>query len=252
MFEGTLKIRDKEIPRILLGTSPFIAAAQFGHRARLYYLDLYQHPENILKIIKKSYNLGIKGVQLVPYKPVVEAVNEAISDGCNLEIVGTIRPGKEDKDIKLLSQMEACAMLLHADITDRYEWDFIADKIQQIKDSNAIPGLVTHRPFETTEKLLKSPILNLFDIYMVPISKIGYIMDTMEFGAPERANFRELIKNLGKKIIAKKVLAAGVLKPEEAFDYLSSLDYVDMVAVGIASEDEATETFKLLFSDKYR
>jgi len=53
MFDGKIKISEKEIPRILLGTSPFIAAAQFGHRARLYQLDLYNNPENILKIIKK-------------------------------------------------------------------------------------------------------------------------------------------------------------------------------------------------------
>ena len=53
MFEGKLKILNREIPRTLLGTSPFIAAAQFGHRARLYQIDQYNNPENIFKIIKK-------------------------------------------------------------------------------------------------------------------------------------------------------------------------------------------------------
>jgi len=41
MFEGTIKIRDREIPRTLLGTSSFTGAAHFGHRSRLYQLDLY-------------------------------------------------------------------------------------------------------------------------------------------------------------------------------------------------------------------
>jgi hypothetical protein len=34
------------------GSSPFVAAPQFGHRARLYQLDLYNNPENILEIIQ--------------------------------------------------------------------------------------------------------------------------------------------------------------------------------------------------------
>ena len=67
MFEGKLKVLNKEIPRKLLGTSPFIAAPQFGHRARLYQLDLYNNPENIFKIIKKSYEMGIMGIQVIPY-----------------------------------------------------------------------------------------------------------------------------------------------------------------------------------------
>ncbi|MGZ7135687.1 MAG: hypothetical protein ACXVHY_07390 [Methanobacterium sp.] len=92
MFEDNIKINDKEIPRALLGTSPFIGAAQFGHRARLYQLDLYNQPENITKIIKKSYQLGITGIQLIPYEPVVQALKWAINDGCNLDIVGTVRP----------------------------------------------------------------------------------------------------------------------------------------------------------------
>ncbi len=63
----------------------------------------------------------------------------------------------------------------------------------------------------------------------------------------EREHFREMIHELGKTVIAKKVLAAGIMTPDDAFDYLKKLDYVDMVALGIASEDEAEETFlKLL------
>ena len=71
MFEGKLNIFNREIPRTLLGTSPFIAAAQFGHRARLYQIDLYNNPENIFKIIKKSYEMGITGIQVIPYPPVI-------------------------------------------------------------------------------------------------------------------------------------------------------------------------------------
>ena len=128
MFEGNIKIKDKEIPRTLLGTSPFIGAAQFGHRARLYQLDLYNQPENITKIIKKSYELGITGIQLVPYEPVVKALKWAIEEGCELNIVGTVRPECENDDIELLNELEASSMLIHGAVTDQLDYDFLAEK----------------------------------------------------------------------------------------------------------------------------
>lgn len=246
MFEGKIKIKDKEIPRTLLGTSPFIGAAQFGHRARLYQLDLYNQPENITKIIKKSYELGITGIQLVPYEPVVKALTWAINEGCKLNIVGTVRPECENEDIELLNELEASSMLIHGAVTDILDFDFLTNILEDISQTGAIPGLVTHRPFNTTKNLLKSPILDLFDIYMVPVNKTGYLMDTDVFMTKERDELRDLIKKIDKTIIAKKTMAAGILTPDDAFDYLKTLDYVDLMTVGIASEAEAEETFKLL------
>ena len=248
MFEGNIKIKDKEIPRKLLGTSPFIGATQFGHRSRLYQLDLYDKPENILKIIKKSYALGITGIQLVPYKPVIKALNWAIDEGYDFNIVGTVRQDCENEDIELLSQLEASAMILHGATTDGLNYDFLAGKLENISQTGAAAGLATHRPFNTTKNLLESDILDLFDIYMVPVNKLGYLMDTDAFMDKERAEFRDLINKLDKTIIAKKTMAVGILTPSDAFDFLKTLDYVDSMAVGIASEAEAEETFGLLAS----
>ncbi len=246
MFEGNIEILGRVMPKILLGTSPFIGAAQFGHRSRLYQLDLYNQPENILNIIKKTYELGINGIQLIPYPPVVDAIKWAREEGCQLNIVGTVRPDKEKEDIKLLSELDANAMLLHAVITDNGNWDFITRYLKLIKRENSIPGLVTHTPYRTTRKLLNSPILDLFDIYMIPLNKIGYLMDTDVFMDKERAQLRDLIKSLDKTVIANKTLAAGILNPNDSFNYLKTLDFVDLMTVGIASEAEAVETFGLL------
>lgn len=246
MFEGYININGKEIPRTLLGTSPFIGAAQFGHRARLYQLDLYNQPKNILKIMKKSYDLGITGIQLVPYDPVVQALKWAIDEGCDFNIVGTVRPDCESEDITLLNELGARSMLLHGAITDKLDLDYLTENLNAIKETGAIPGIVTHRPFNTTKNIIDSPILDLFDIYMVPVNKTGYLMDTDVFMQKERDELRDLIKKLDKTIIAKKTMAAGILTPNDAFDYLKTLDYVDLMAVGIASEAEAEETFELL------
>ena len=250
MFEGKIKISNMEIPRTLLGTSPFIAAAQFGHRARLYQIDLYNNPDNILKIIKQTYEMGITGIQVIPYPPVVEALGLALESGYSMDIIGTVRPGNEIEDIKLFSDLDASSMLLHANITDKKDWDFIAEKLNSIKDENAIPGLVTHMPFSTTLNLLESSVLDLFDIYMVPVNKLGYLMDCDIFGSDEKIKLNAMIKSLDKTVIAKKVLAAGVLKPQEAFDFLKTVEFADGVALGIASVDEASETFNLLSSLK--
>jgi len=248
MFSGKINVSQREIPRTLLGTSPFIAAAQFGHRARLYHLDLYNHPENILRIIKKSYEMGVTGIQVIPYPPVVEAIRLAFDVGIDMDIIGTVRPDKEDEDIKILTDLDACSMMLHATITDENDWNFIGEMLQVIKDERIVPGLVTHKPFSCTSKLMESPILDLFELYMVPINKLGYLMDTDIFGSDERIKLNKMIKSLEKTVIAKKVLAAGILQPEEAFDYLKTVEFADIVALGIASENEAYETFNLLAS----
>jgi predicted aldo/keto reductase-like oxidoreductase len=54
-----------------------------------------------------------------------------------------------------------------------------------------------------------------------------------------------MLEGFKKIIIAKKTLAAGRLPPKEAFQYIASTRCVDAVAVGIASEREAEETFSI-------
>ncbi|MGB9200602.1 hypothetical protein [Methanobacterium sp.] len=248
MFEGKLKILNREIPRTLLGTSPFIAAAQFGHRARLYQIDLYNNPENIFKIIKKSYDLGITGIQVIPYPPVIKALKDALNAGYDMDIIGTVRPDKELDDIQLMSDLNATSMILHADITDKKDWNFIGEKLQLIKDGNAVPGLATHMPYSTTKHLVGSPVKEMFEVYMVPVNKLGYLMDSELYGSDERKHLNQLIESLDKTVIVKKVLAAGILQPQEAFDYLKTVEFADIVTIGIASEEEAQETFSLLGS----
>jgi hypothetical protein len=246
MLEGYVETSGVKVPCTLLGTSPFIGAAQFGHRARLYQLDLYRKPENILKVIQASYQIGVRGIQLIPYPPVVQAIEWARDEGCEMDVIGTVRPDQEEDDIKILSRLNASAMLLHAVITDKCDWEYIKDKISTIKDHGAISGLVTHQPFRTTKKIIKSPIRDLFDLYMAPVNRLGYLMDCDSYLEDERAEFRDLMVEVDKIIIAKKVLAAGIMTPDDAFEFLKNLDYVDMVAVGIASENEAHETFRIL------
>lgn len=247
MLEGYFEIDGKKIPRTLLGTSPFIGATHFGHRARLYLLDLYRNPEAMAQVMVKSYEMGVRGIQLIPHTPVIEALQIARDQGFPLDIIATIRPESEIEDVSILSDLDASAMLVDPVITDQTDWNLIGEKLDVIKDTGSVPGLITQYPFNTTQKLLESPVINDFKLYMVPLNRLGYLMDCDTYGPDERAQFREIIGKLDKTIIAMHVLAAGIMTPDDAFDYLKTADFVDMVAVGIASEKEADESFSKLF-----
>jgi hypothetical protein len=247
MLEGYLEIDGKQIPRTLLGTSPFSGAAHFGHRARLYLLDLYRNPEEMARVMARSYEMGVRGIQLIPHAPVVEALQIARDQGFPLDIIATIRPESEVEDISILTDLDASAMLVDPVITDQTDWNLIGEKLDAIKDTGSVPGLITQYPFNTTQKLLESPLINDFKLYMVPLNRLGYLMDCDTYGPDERAQFREIIKQVDKTIIAMHVLAAGIMTPDDAFDYLKTTDFVDMVTLGIASPKEADESFSKLF-----
>lgn len=60
MFNGEINLKNRKIPRLLLGTSPFIGAGQFGAKASYYYSTLYKKPHNMYKIIKNHGKLVLK------------------------------------------------------------------------------------------------------------------------------------------------------------------------------------------------
>lgn len=248
MFNDEIKIKDKKIPQTSLGTAPFIGMPYFGHRARLYQLDFSNNPQNIFKIMKKSHEMGVQAIQVVPEEPVIKALKLAHDEGIEFDILGTVRKDNLEEDIRLLSSLEASMMLLDEWVTDKSDMDFIENSLNKINDENVISGLITALPKETTPKLTDSDIKELFDVYMVPVNKLGYMMDYPVFMQKERDELAQKLKDLDKIVMANKILAVGILNPEEAMDFLKTLDYVDLVTIGVASEKEAEETFNLLFN----
>ena len=225
------------IPRILLGTSPFIGAGQFGRRALPYYNRFYLNPSNILGIIRKVHELGIEGIQLLPYGPVVEAVERALGEGIELRIVGSVRLGEAERDIELLERLGAVAMVAHAEIADLRDRRALEAVLNAIHRTGRPAGFASHRPFRT---LGWAEGLGLdYEILMVPMNASGAFMDCK----PEK--LAALLERLGKLVIAKKALAAGSLPPAEALAYVAGLRCVDSVALGVASDREAEETMSL-------
>ncbi|MDR0911265.1 MAG: hypothetical protein LBM96_01520 [Methanobrevibacter sp.] len=216
--------------------------------------------ENIAKIIEKSYNIGVKAINLNTNPKLIESYEIAIKNGIEMEVIGII--GKSDvnymfpdfeqakksdwqSDLEKLSKYNPSIVLIDEFIVDSYDWDLIKEILEEINKKGIVSGLITSFPFKTSEKLLKSPILDLFQVYMVPINKLGYMMDTDTFLEKEREDLKQLLIDMDKKIIVNKILAAGVQRVEEAYEFLNSLDYVDMVTIGVSSEKEIEEDFNL-------
>ena len=265
IFNQDLEFKGKSIPRVVLGDAPFLADAYFGHRTRLYNLDLLRNPNNVSKIIERSYEWGVRSINLANNENLLKAFKIACDNGVEMQAVSTIGKTEMDyvlpnyeqakmeatwkEDIENLVQFDNSMMLVDEFLVDTYDWDFIAEILDAINDTGIPSGIITSFPFKTSENLIDSPILEekgLFDFYMIPVNKLGYMMDVPDFRADKQAELKSLLEGIDKKVIINKILAVGIQRPEEAFNFLKTLDFADMVSVGIASEMEAEETFGTL------
>ena len=261
MFFEDLKYNGKDIPQTILGYGPFKSDLNYGHRSRLYLDDLYNNPQNAAEVIIESYNQGVRAINLVNDSNLLKAYDIAADSGCEMKVIATIgksdvdylNPNYEvakevdwDDDIELFSSYDCPLMLVDEFITDAYDWRLTSKILNRINDSNALSGLVTSFPSKTSDLLADNLDMDLFDFYMIPYNSLSYMMDISAFNASQRQEFIDKIKSLNKKIIATRILAAGVLKPKEAFIFYKNVDFVDAICMGVAKVSEAREDFELL------
>ncbi|WP_295113141.1 hypothetical protein [uncultured Methanobrevibacter sp.] len=238
-----------------------MAEPYFGHRSRLYQIDLYDNPQNIADVIIESYNQGIRAINLVNDDNLLKAYDIACDEGCEMKVIATI--GKSDvdylnpnydvakevdwdDDIELFYSYDCPVMLVDEFIVDAYDWKLTSKILSRINSSGSLSGLVTAFPSKTTDLLKDNIDMNLFDFYMIPYNSLSYMMDISAFNNSQREEFIQKIFNLNKKIIATRVFAVGVLKPMDSFEFFKNVDFVDAIALGVASVDEAKEDFSLL------
>lgn len=261
MFFEDLEYRGKVIPQTILGYGPFMAELYYGHRSRLYLDDLYNNPQQTSEVIQEAYHRGIRAINLVNDDNLLKAYDMAVDAGCEMKVIATI--GKSDvdylnpnydvakevdwdEDIELFSTYDCPVMLVDEFITDGYDWRLTSKILNRINDAGSLSGLVTAFPSRTSELLPENLDMDLFDFYMIPLNSISYMMDISAFNASQRQEFVDKIVSLNKKIIATRILAAGVLKPKEAFTFYKTVDYVDAICMGVAKVSEAKEDFELL------
>ena len=142
----------------------------------------------------------------------------------------TVGAREFEPELELMKNLGAKILLTHARITDRLD-SYFGDRIERIDDT-AVAGAVTHKPGVVI------PGLSGYDkvkIVMAPINLAGRFMDP----SPEDA--LHAIKETEKIVLGKKTLAAGLLQPREALEYVA--EYVYGIAIGVASTEELKETF---------
>lgn len=238
-----------------------MAEPYFGHRSRLYQLDLYDSPQNIADVIVESYNQGVRAINLINDSNLLEAYDIAAEQDCKMKVIATVgrsdvdylNPNYEvakevdwDEDIELFSDYDCPLMLVDEFIVDGYDWKLTSKILSEINNSGSLSGLITAFPSKTTDMIKQNLDLDLFDFYMIPFNSISYMMDISAFNESQREGFKQKLLGLNKKVIASRILAAGVLQPKEAFTFFKNIDYIDLITVGVAKVEEAREDFSLL------
>ena len=215
---------------MILGNAPFIAEPYFGHRSRLYDLDLHRNPDAIADIIIESYNHGVRAINLVNDDALIKGFDMALDEGCDMKVVATV--GKSDvdcmnpnydvakevdweDDIELFDNYDCPLMLVDEFIVDGYDWNLTSNILSQINDTSAASGLITAFPNKTTDLLMDNPVLDLFD----------YIFSHL---------FKELIFIEGK--VAS--LAYADLK---TYQFLDNPQHVALALRSAISDDEVTK-----------
>ena len=81
-------------------------------------------------------------------------------------------------------------------------------------------------------------------VLAAPFNKIGFYMN------PSKDECEKALTDVsGSTVIMMSILAAGYLNPKEAIVYVRGLSNANAVVVGVSSEQQARETFKLLATE---
>ncbi len=235
---------------IILGTSPFIFAPQFGHRTRLYELDFEKQPENIAEILDKSYQMGVHTILLNNSKDLLDALDISIQHGNNWQVIGKTNSENFDDDITAYEKYETSAVMLDGFFVDENieEGNFqkIGEYLQKIRDKGFAPAIETRIPFKNIPVIKDSELIDDFDMIMLPLNFYGYMMDCNFLNNENKQKIKELLLSLDKKVIANRTLATGILQPKEAYEFIGGVEGVDSVCVGVAKVSEAEETFTVV------
>ncbi len=220
-----------DLPKLMLGTSPFIGAGQFGSKSLDYRRRFFDNPDNMTGLFVHSASMGVKAVQLIGYQPLVEALKKAEEIAGDFFVAVTIPRGNFSSNLDLVSSLEPEFVSVHAQFCDENDYR-LNEWIDMIRNAGAKPAASTHYPGSTI------PLLDElgFEAYLAPVNTVGYGME------PDVESTLKALEQTNKAIIAIKPLAAGQLSPERSvFEYIYR--FAESIAVGITSKVEMEETY---------
>ena len=148
-----------------------------------------------------------------------------------------------DFEVAPFAPLNLRAIFLHDVMTDLIlGWDVpevFAIYARHIEDKyGAIPAFCSKNMPKLVDALERVGIENPF--IMASINKIGYQVN------PSLEAFEECLRTKNVRLLAMSTLAAGFIKPQEAYDYLYSLPKVASTVVGVSKKNHAEETFGII------
>lgn len=223
-----------EISKILVGTSPFIAAGQF-ERSRLYYLEFVIKRGGAAKILSWCLKNGFTWIQALDVSFLASEIDMAYTWTSQPPIIVLSTWDKPGKAVERFKKFNIKIVLAHALMVDRLDVPLIKKFLSQVKELGFTPGIVTHMPAKTLRRLKH---LDELKVVMVPLNYAGFFNEDVN-------ETLEMLKEMNVVVIAKKVLGAGRLPIERSLSWALSRPEIDSVALGIASLSEAEHTLLL-------
>lgn len=223
-----------EISRILVGTSPFIAAGQF-EKSHQYYLEFVMKRGKIANIMSWCFKSGFDWVQAIDVDFLAREIGMASKESPRAPKIVLSTWERPERALKRFEGFDVRALLLHASITDSLDPARIREILARIEGLGLVPGVATHSPTKTLTKLKH---VEQVKVVMVPLNYAGLFNNRVE-------ETLELLRKMKAVVIAKKVLGAGRLRVDEALRWALSRPEIDSVALGIASLEEARYTLNL-------
>ncbi len=182
----------------------------------------------MLEILEASYDVGGRGIQLIPAGKVTEAAKIMVETHNDFVITGSTFPGP-DPLINEFSELGAKIVFAHGMVADKKN-EKLDIFIEDIESRGIIAGIAAHNPVFTLEYAFQNiPSIKAF---LIPFNAQGLFMG-------DQKKLENIVdSHIDKYFIGMKTLAASKLDPEKAFDYISQHN-ICCVSIGMVTIEEA-------------
>lgn len=194
----------------------------------MYRRRFLNNKQAVLEILEASYEVGGRGIQLVPGGKVNEAAKIMAETHDDFIITGSTFPGP-DPLINELANLDAKLIFAHGMVSDRKD-EKLNKLVSEIELLGILPGLAVHNPISTLEYAFEN--LPFVKVFLIPFNARGMLMG-------DQKKLENIVDNHKDKFfIGMKTLAAGRLDPIKAYDYISKHN-ICCVSIGMVSVEEA-------------
>lgn len=229
------KIDGQDIPLVTTGTSPFLGAVQFGANAYVWRKKFLDNTDAMLEIMEAAYEAGARGIEAVPLGKIMEAAKIMSETHNDYVITASSAPGRHKASIKELVDCNTKLIFLHGMLSDGRS-NRMEKLLDLIASYGVIPGIATHDPVPTIKYCIENS-LNV-KAFLIPFNSEGSMMG--------RGNeLVELVDNTKNySFVGMKTLAAGSIKPEITFEYISKHN-ICAVTIGMVTKEQAKESTRI-------